>query len=71
MKTHQRPRADEFQTRFNIDECLIADRGRNPTLPVPWEGHRAASNQGPACSIGVIWVKTTLYFLPFCGTGQL
>lgn len=50
MKTHQSPRADEFHIRFTIDECLIAHKGRSLALPVPWEGHRAASNQGQTCS---------------------
>lgn len=74
MQTHQTSRADEFQVRFNIDKCLIADKGRSLALPVPWEGQSAASNPEPTCScccgIGVIWAKTILYFPPFCGKGK-
>ena len=45
MKPHQTPAADAFQTRFNISNCLIANEGRSPPLPVQQEGHGAAPSE--------------------------
>lgn len=45
VNPHQTLAADVFQTRLNISNCLIANEGGRPPLPLPREGHGAAPNE--------------------------